>query len=163
MSDWSSASLLPPPGADPEADDLDGIDADDLGPEDASALADDEPEEEAEGETPAAPALVDGAAGDGAKLADGVGPSLILDFLAGTIDHLAASAPPRPAPEAPLEPPPPPGAAAPPDDGPPQRPTLDRALMLLRQADPDRLRARGARIAPLLARLRALAGDGAGP
>ncbi len=39
---------------------------------------------------------------------------------------------------------------------PPGEPTLERALALLRRADPERLRLRGDRIAPLLQRLKAL-------
>jgi DNA-binding transcriptional MerR regulator len=89
----------------------------------------------------------------GASHAAAEPPTLIEAFVAGTLSRLAAdgaSGPSHPAgaAEAP--------ARAPLPPLPPGEPTLDRALTLLRRADPDRLRARAHRIAPLLQRLRAL-------
>ncbi len=79
-------------------------------------------------------------------------PTLIEAFVAGTMSRLAAEGAasadaggPALAPTRARLPPLPPG-----------EPTLDRAVALLRRADPDRLRARADRIAPLLRRLKAL-------
>lgn len=78
-------------------------------------------------------------------------PTLIEAFVVGTLSRLAADggAASASTPQAPAQAPE--RAPLPPGD-----PTLTRALELLRRADPDRLRARADRIAPLLQRLKAL-------